>query len=433
MKNVRAHPERIALTNELHARPVAQVAAPAQVSHFAFLAGEDGAAAARAHLLAVCDHHGVAQPSPEATHFLADLGQVRLKWERHTEFLTYTLLRDGAHDPFEKPPAALMPEGWLDEAPGELLVAVHVALEAGEAAVRVAERLADYFVMDSLCSSMVAGGRAQIWTDFRIHEDGFSRFLVQDLRLTPQQTARLVQRLLEIETYRTVALLALPLARRTGPRITRIDQALVELTAGMDELHSLGDERALLDRLTNLSKEIESVSATSSYRFSAASAYYAVTKSRIGELREQRAEGHQTVHEFMERRLAPAMRTCESVAERLQVLAERASRMSNLLRTRVDVTLEGQNRDLLASMDRRARQQLRLQQTVEGLSVAAITYYLVSLVGYLLEATSQTGLRLDADLGRAVAIPVIAVLVWFGLKRVRRKLAAEKKPEPGRS
>ncbi|MDJ0947553.1 MAG: DUF3422 domain-containing protein [Alphaproteobacteria bacterium] len=421
MSGIREHPQRIALTNELHARPFAELAPPEEASHFAFLSGDGGAQAARAHLAAICDRFGVAHPPMGATHFNVDLGPLRLKWEQHTEFVSYTLFRHGPFDaPFAQPPSTYMPENWLADAPGQLLVAVQVAVDERARPERSADELTRLFVRESLSSSFVSDGAARIWTDFRIHGDGCSHILLQDIRLTPRQAGRVVQRMLEIETYRTMALLALPAAREAGPRITRIDRALADLTARLNESRLFEDEQRLLQQLTTLSAEIEGLSAATAYRFSAAGAYYALVRSRIAELREQRVEGSQTVQDFMARRLAPAMRTCESVAARQEVLSTRISRAANMLRTRVDMALEGQNRDLLASMDRRAKLQLRLQQTVEGLSVAAITYYLVSLLGYVFKAANAAGLPLDADIARAAAIPIVAVLVWLGVRRVRR-------------
>jgi uncharacterized membrane-anchored protein len=250
-----------------------------------------------------------------------------------------------------------LPPDWLDRLAGERLVAVHVALEARDAPPRATEALAADFVMETLCASLVGDGAAMAWTDFRIHQDGFGRILARDVGLSERRAGRLVQRLLEIETYRTFALLALPVARDIAPRITRIEQGLAEITEAIGESAGL-DERRLLERLTGLSAEIERLSAASNYRFSAARAYYALVKARLAELRERRIEGFQTIAEFMERRLAPAMRTCESVAAREEELSRRLTRAANLLRTRVDVALEAQNRDLLASMDRRARLQL---------------------------------------------------------------------------
>ena len=148
-------------------------------------------------------------------------------------------------------------------------------------------------------------------------------------------------------------------------------------------------------------------------------------RRRIEELREERIEGIQTIAEFMDRRLAPAMRTCESVGERLEACATRLGRVSALLRARVEVALEAQNRDLLASMDRRARLQLRLQQTVEGLSVAAITYYVVGLIAYAAKAAHGVGLTLDPDLAAGLAVIPAALAVWWGVRRIRRGLRRE--------
>ena len=344
MKRIRENPQRFALTNELHARPYALLEAPERASHFAFLSGEDAAEASRTHLLALCDRYGIDHPPPDAAHFQADMGRARLKWERHTEFITYTVFDRGPFDaPFDSAAAEQLPAEWLEEAPGELIVAIHVALTGKGHEPFSADRLGRLFAPDSLCSSFVTDGAAQIWTDFRLHEDGFSHILVRDINLAPRQGGRLVQRLLEIETYRTLALLALPLAREIGPQLTRIGRALTDLTEQMDRLISLEDERQLLKRLVALSSEIEGLSVGMSYRFSAARAYHALVGERIAELRETRAEGFQTIREFMERRLAPGMRTCESVVARQQALSDRANRAANLLRTRVDIELEGQN------------------------------------------------------------------------------------------
>jgi len=231
-----------------------------------------------------------------------------------------------------------------------------------------------------------------------------------------------VQRLLEIETYRMMALLALPVAREAAPAITRIGDELARLTQSLTEIAGLDDERRLLDRLVALSAEAERIAAATQYRFGAGRAYYALVRRRIEELREERIEGLQTIAEFMDRRLAPAMRTCESVGERLEAISTRLGRVSALLRARVEVALEAQNRDLLASMDRRARLQLRLQQTVEGLSVAAITYYVVGLVAYAAKAARGLGLRLDPELAAGAAVLPVAALVWWAIKRIRRGL-----------
>lgn len=417
------HPLRDQLANEVHARPVTAMAAPARASHLAFLTGEAGAAEDHAHLVRLCQRYGVAAPQPGINYFAQDFGSFRARWERHTEFVTYTFFQSGAgSDAFAQPAVDSVARDWLQAVPGALLVAVHVTLLPRAAPPPDAAELARHFVSDSLVGSRVAGGAATVYADYRIHADGFGRLLIHDHGLTERQAGRLVQRLLEIETYRMTALLALPLARRAAPEIARIENGLASAMTSMASTASGGDDHALLDRLTRLAADIESLSSASSYRFGAARAYHALIERRVSELREERIEGLQTIAEFMDRRLRPAMHTCQSVAERQESLSQRVVRASNLLRTRVDVALEGQNRDLLASMDRRARLQLRLQQTVEGLSVVAISYYLLGLVSYAAKSAKGFHLPVDPETVPGLALPVVLGLVWWGVRRFKKRL-----------
>ena len=128
----------------------------------------------------------------------------------------------------------------------------------------------------------------------------------------------------------------------------------------------------------------------------------------------------------MDHRLAPAMATCSSAEKRLLDLSERIARASDLLRTRVDIEREQQNQSLLASMNRRARMQLRLQQTVEGLSIAAISYYVVGLVGYAAKALKEAGVPLSVELVTGGSIPFVLLAIWLAVRRIRKHLGVEK-------
>jgi uncharacterized membrane-anchored protein len=383
------HPLRQALANEVHARPYAPLTAPVRVSHLAFLATEQGFARETAVLRDLCSRYGDTGPGPTDTHFAADFGPFRLKWERHNEFSTYTFFVPGPFTaPFAEPALGMVPRDWLAQLGGNLLVSVDVAFEQDSDRPQTPDDIRKFFAGNKLVGSRVAGGRTGVWTDFHLH-DGASRFLVW-ANLNEDQGGRLVQRLLEIETYRMMALLALPLAREVTPTINKAERDLAAATDLMISAKGLEEERTLLKQLTTLSSEIETISAATTFRFGAARAYYKLVERRITNLREDRIEGLQTIREFMERRLLPAVQTCESVHSRQEGLARRIARATDLLRTRVDLTLEQQNRDLLASMDRRAKLQLRLQGTVEGLSTVAITYYLANLVGYLVEGLGES-------------------------------------------
>ncbi|HUC62135.1 MAG TPA: DUF3422 domain-containing protein [Alphaproteobacteria bacterium] len=430
-KGMADHPWRRALTEELHARPYGALTAPVRASHLAMVSGEETAAHDRAHVAALCERYGAAAPGADAWHISVDLGRFRLKWERHAEFSTYTFFEPGPFaDPFADPPIGRVPADWLGQLGGERLVAVHVALEPATAPPRPLEELYRLFDTDNVAASLLLANAAEAFSDFHLREDGFGRILVRDRTLRPLQAGRLVQRLLEIETYRMMALLALPHAREVAPQVTAIDRALAEIATTMGRLENFDDEKSLLTRLTELSTGVERISASTSYRFGAARAYYALVVRRIEELRESRIEGLQTFEEFMDRRLAPAMRTCESASARLDKAAERVSRAASLLTTRVDLELEGQNQQLLQSMNRRARLQLRLQQAVEGLSITAISYYLMGLVGYVAKAVEHLGVPIDPDIVQGISIVPIVVLVGLGVRQVRRTI--EKADAAGR-
>lgn len=427
------YPLRETLTNEIHARPPVPLRVPAQVSHLALLTGEAASDASRHHVAELCRRYHQEEPPPGANCWVVEFDDLRLNWERHIEFSTYTFFRQGPFtEPFQEPVIDRVPCDWLEGLTGEVLVAIHVALESRDAPERSGQDLVGCFTSDYLSGSRMSGNRAVAWSDFRLDEKGFSRFLIRDLNLDEFKAGRLVQRLLEVETYRMMALLAFPLALEYSAEVTRTDQALAELTTRLTQSNDPENEQALLNRLSHQAAEIERIAAATHYRFGAARAYYALVQRRIEELREQRIEGRPTIKEFMERRLAPAMRTCESVQDRLETLSQRVSRAADLLRTRVDVALEQQNRNLLASMNRRARLQLRLQQTVEGLSVIVLSYYSVSLVGYAFKALKSTGLPINADLLTGLSIPVVVGIIWWGIRKLHHSIGSrEKASSPG--
>jgi len=417
------HPLRHRLFNESHTRPYAEIGVPVQVSYMVLLTGEISSNKESDHLGVLADRYGVTPPLESATHYTADFGQFSVKWERHTEFSSYTFFAEkDCHEPFSSPVINEIPDEWLGGLEGELLVAQHIEITACEVEDFDHNRLLTFFREESLVGSYVGGTAARAWTDFRLQKDGFSRLLVLDDSLTRQQTSRLVQHLLEMETYRMLALLGFPLVEKYGRKITEMGQDLTNLTRQMMVAGTLEEERTLLEKLTALEADIEMVITATSYRFGATGAYEAIVIDRVRRLREHRIEGAQMLSRYLERRFQPAMNACESVSTRLENLSSRVARASQILMARVDLALESQNRDLLHSMDRRAHLQLRLQETVEGLSIAAISYYIVGLVGYIVKALKAAGLPLNSDLVVGASIPFVLAGVWLGVRRVKKKL-----------
>jgi uncharacterized membrane-anchored protein len=423
------HPERFVLAEEVHARPSEQLPTPSRATYLAVLVDSESRAKESAHLAKLCERYSVTPPASDVTHFSARLGQLRMKWERHGEFSSWTVIAPGLETrPFAEPASGLLPDGWMRGLPGYTLMAAHVVLVDGggtlpghgqtrpAAEAELVQCFGDHVVV----GAEVADGAALAYTDFKVHDDGCSRFLLLGRALSPRMAGQIMQRLCEIEAYRMMALLALPMARRQSPRIVAIEKSLAGLTDGI--AREEGADESLLHELTRLAAEVESGLSASQFRFGASRAYAELVRTRITELRERRLPGLQTIGEFMARRFEPAVATCVTVSQRLHDLSERVAQASSLLSTRVDIARERQNQVLLSSMDRRAKLQLRLQQTVEGLSVAAIVYYAAGLVGYLAKGAKATGLAINAELITGLAVPVVAVAAITAVRRARRKV-----------
>lgn len=419
------HPSRLALASEIHSRPFMTLEAPAQISHLAIHCEENPAAHERL-LETLCARFGVSAPGAGAQHFFHDFGHFRIKWERHTEFSTFSFVEPAAESAdFSLTAIRHIPVDWLESLGSSVMVASHIIAERGESLAITDKRLKALFPVPPLVGSQVLSG-GEIWTDFQIGPDGFSKFLIRDTDLRESQMGRLVQRLGEIETYLMMALLALPLARESVAQLGKVEEDLTELGARMSRLDIDDNAEGLLHEISRLDAQIRAMSFRTGYRFSAAQAYYRIVGTRIGELREHRIEGVPTIGEFMERRLAPAMDTCISVAARQEVLAARISRSNDMLRTRVNLAQERQSQSVLESLSRSANLQLQLQQAVEGLSVVAISYYGIGLAGYGLKALKGWGLDVPVDQTIGLILPLVCGATWLGIRRLHKRLHSPK-------
>lgn len=427
--SLKDHPLRYKLANELHARPFPEVNAPCTALFLAIKQPVGAVARDRAqdlaHLLALLDRHGAPHPQPGATHYYGQIGRHFLKWEQHTEFVTYTAFSDRlSARPFDPAEFEVFPEDWLAMAPGVRVTSAQIRiapLSSGVSGVEtVAQEVSDWFVPESLAVARVLDDGAVVAGDFRIDPAGHLRFLIA---VAPQTGARrigrIVQRLCEIETYKSLAMLGFSQAHEMSARMGEIDDDLSGLMADMRNTDKRSEDT--LVGLLAVSAELEAMGARASFRFGASRAYETIVNQRIDVLREVRFEGRLLFAEFMLRRFDPAMRTVESTSKRLRAMADRAMRAGELLRTRVDVERSAQNQKLLESMDARADQQLKLQKTVEGLSVVAISYYAVSLASYAAYPLTEV-LGLSKGMITAILTVPVVLLVWGIIRRIHHKM-----------
>ena len=421
---MKEHALRRALHNEVHARPPEPMSAPLAITHVVMLADAVAREASRTHLLALLRDQHLPVPDANANHLRVDLGNWRLRWELHTEFVTWTFMVEATAGLPKADDYGLalrvIPQQWLQALPGECLSRIHLWAEQTD---NLADRdeLHQQFREDSLVACQLAEGFATLHTDFQIDPNGYSRMLLRVGQLSKRRLGRLVQRLLEIETYRMMALLGLPVARTTAPALAQAEQELADLAQAIRSARH-DEEAELLERLTRLAGQVEGQYAAQHSRFSASKAYFELVDRRIQDIRETRLPGFQSIGEFMDRRLSPARSTCDWVARRQTALSERVSRMSNLLRTRVDFQQEQSSQALLTAMNKRQGMQLKLQTTVEGLSVAAITYYSAGLMHYVAEGLAAKGWINEPMLTTALAVPVILLVVWGITRRLHYKV-----------
>lgn len=423
------------LHNEVHARPPARVRLPALIVYVAVLNHGIGREQEWQHLKTLPGHGSLTLDQLSGNFLRLRCDGFTVKWERHTEFTRYSVVQAlpahaewGSEFP-ELASAVVTGPEWLRNIPGKTVAAIHLGmLKADMRATDLVAKSREWLGHDSVVGSRMGNTteglpHSCVITHFRIGDDGFERMLV----LAPENTnearaGRISQRLLELETYRLMALRGLPVAKALSPVLSEAEAQLADITA---RLERKGDsDQALLDMLVSLATSIERATAQHGYRFSATRAYDTLVSQRIAELRERPLEGTQTLGEFMQRRLSPAMATVSATGQRLALLSERVSRTSALLRTRVDIATETQNQVLLEKLTKGQALQLRLQSTVEGLSIAAISYYVVSLLLYGAKALHAAGMPFDPEVAVGFLVPLVLWLVWRTSRKIHAKLKA---------
>lgn len=422
--------ERLLLHNEVHARPSARIRLPALVVLLAVYNHEVSREQECAHLRQLPGQEGLTVDDLQA-HFLSlRLPGYTLKWERHTEFTRYTLVQPlpqaaalGVVEP-DLLSHLVVPKEWLAAVPGRTFCAIAMGMVHGDLSDPTAclQGARQWLGPHSLVASLMGSfAPVMVVTDFRLRDNGFEHVLViAPSDISDMRAGRISQRLLELETYRLMALRGLPVAKMLGPELAQAEQQLAQITAALEQKSA--SDQAMLDTLISLAARVEKAMAEHVFRFSATRAYDDLVAQRIAELHETPIPGHQTIGEFMQRRLSPAMATVAATAQRLASLSERVSRASALLRTRVDIATEGQNQQLLEKLTRGQELQLRLQTTVEGLSIAAISYYVVSLLLYGAKALKSAGVPIHPEMAAGALIPLVLWAVWRTIRRIHEKL-----------
>ncbi|MCP4209404.1 MAG: DUF3422 domain-containing protein [Shimia sp.] len=425
MSAIQDHPLRYKLANELHARPFPTLTAPCRAVFIAWRIPQDhiggDAGAELDHLCDLLDRFGAPHPQPGATHFTCQIGRDTLKWEQHAEFVTYTMfMPQVSARAFDPADLDVFPEDWLAAAPGQRVTSAMIRVQNMPSDEEMISQIYEWFLPETVAANYVLDRTCVVATDFRIASNGHQNMAVFVAPDTgARRVGRVVQRLCEIETYKCMSMLGYFRVKAISRELGALESDAGHLMGHLRR--DQGDAAETLQSLLELSGDVERLIADTSFRFGATSAYETIVQQRIRVLREERFHGRQTFSEFMTRRYDPAMRTVNHSQSRLQSLAERVGRAAQLLRTKVEVSRSAQNQALLESMDRRADLALRLQETVEGLSVVAISYYAVSLAGYLVYPLA-TPLGASKGVVLAVLTPVVVLGVWAMVRRIKARM-----------
>lgn len=438
------HPDRIRLNDELHARPPVALWPNEHILYLALINTGGKRLQEEVIIRDLCDSlGGESCPLLQGNNIEFDVAvnpgtysnaeqalRFRVKYERHSEFSSWWFFQQTAtNDPFCAPEFCCNLEQWIPRLPGKLLVAMNIRVCQGESIPSVHE-VAPFFDGNTVIGSQIAHDTGAAFTDFRIDADGKTKLLFMNRGMGSRQAGRQLQGLVEIETYRMMALLALPEAQAAFPILAAQEQAIIDVSRDLaeepvDSGTAQIKDLALQQQISEISSAIEALSSSTQYRLSASDAYFQLVQRRIADLRETNLSGMQGFGEFMERRLLPAMKTCSTFSHRIRETSHRVSRIGQLLQTRVEIAREAQNSQLLASMEKRSKHQLHLQQAVEGLSIVAISYYGIGLAGYVFKAMKTLGLLNDVEIATGIATPVILLMVAMLTRKIRNSLSRE--------
>jgi uncharacterized membrane-anchored protein len=371
--------------------------------------------------------------APESKFARVEFDNYAFRFERHTEFLSISfiqkgrMIRSGLLPEAFDPAAVGLPLDWARAAPATLFQAIW--LEVGAKPPRTLNDARMLAMLDSraVAANQFSDGAGQLHFAFDIDAAGFSRVALFNSDIPPSRMGRAVQRVVELETYRLLALLGFAAVRDNGGRLGEIEDIVGKLTNELAEQIKLPDGKVetLLSTLTAQAADLEEIYSKTSYRMAATKAYESIMADRIAGLRLTRLIGFQGVRGFLNRRMTPALDSCHAFSERLAQLSARITRAGDLLQTQTEMIIQRQNRDLLTSMNSRTKAQLHLQQTVERLSIAAVTYYGVGLVGYLAKPLPLDRWGIDLIVVKAAFVPVIAFIVWLAIRAVKVRLASE--------
>ena len=416
------HDDRRLIHAETHARPVPPLVGPATIRRVAFMSSDRGRDLAllqrqMAALGKISDHD---LGSARQLEFERD--EHNVTWEMHNEFATLTWKSPlGDNNPW--------PKGIGLELHANVALVSATRVDVIDDDLVDPARLAQ-LAENSLCHSAIYAGQARIVTDFVPDAYRFVSFVVAARSCGSQRRGVIVRRLLEMETYRCFALLGLPVAREVGGRVQGYEHDLATIMAEIGEGSTPEAHQTSLEALHTLSVEVGQTIEETSFRFAATQAYGQIIAERLTRLGEASIGESTTIQRYLDNRVQPALATCRAMEKRLNDLGTKVQRSIQLLNATITVSIQTQNQEVLDTILSTAQSQYRLQETVEGLSIIAISYYTLGILGYVAEGLHGLA-PVDKPVLLAVLAPFVILVVFFAIRRLRRTI--HNGPQPARA
>ncbi|MFT6658979.1 DUF3422 family protein [Maritalea sp.] len=412
------HELRAPIHAEIHARLIPPLQAPLRARRIVFLVGRHGEqmAYANTQLRNWCEEMGIAVPEESWRQFSFSFEKYDVTWEAHTEFVTLTW-----YAPIDDKIARPMGIGLEVLKQFPIITAARIDIVERH---EISPSALLGFEPKSLCLSRIGAGNAQIGTDFQTDEHGFTRFEIAVHQLSSIKTGILVRRFLEIDTYRTMALVGLPDARVQSRIVGGLEVELSTLNGEIGGVSTIEDSKRILGMLHSLSVRAGRSLDATAYRFAASQAYGDVLQIRLDRIEEEQSEKHTTITRYLSNRVDPALATCRATEKRQRSLNNKIARSIQLLDARINVDIQSQNREVLSSISKTAKSQYKLQSTVEGLSTIAISYYALGILGYVFAGFAEQ-LPLSKTMMLGLLAPFVLLASWFGIQAIKNRHKAE--------
>ena len=361
-------------------------------------------------------------------------------WQAHTEYYNYQIWHlPGPSNPALSFGSISFPDYKFPVTPlGTEVCRLDILLTAESLPSR--DRMRTLFPGPMLYGSKIFDEQTSLVTSFTPDEQGRERYWV-GLGAPQASASRLkdiVDAIVRIETYYHLLLMQKPLFSAAIDQVYKFEQVHLKQREIISGHIAHADSQALQRWLNSLTQDLLKTSRIAGklhFELSASLPYDKIVHATLASLAERPLESYRPVSDYVLSGITGVADGYQQLLKRIETLRSGFEGIISIIRTRVDLIVEGQNLTLLQSVDKTTRSQVILQHTVEGLSVIVIAYYLAGLAGYVFKGFSEMGWLRNAHIASAVFVPIAIglafVITTVSKKYLHKKWSGEHQPTEG--